>query len=165
MARVIHGRKTAVVDGDFVVFLIGIRINAFWKIWKWWPATTSMPRMLRELAANPELGLLHARIHFGFRTTTLMQYWRSFAHLHDYATSRAHEHLPAWTAFNRAAAGNHAVGVWHETYLVRAGEYESIYRDMPSWGLGNAGTIADAIGRARSAKGRLGLSQGDDQVV
>ena len=165
MARVIQGRKTAVIDGDFAVFLIGMRINALWKIWKWWPVTRAMPRMLRELTGHPELGFLHARMHFGFRTATLVQYWRSFSHLHDYAKSRTHEHLPAWTAFNRAAADNHDVGIWHETFLVHAGEYESIYRDMPAWGLGNAGTIVDAVGRAHSAKGRLGLSQGDDQPV
>ncbi len=163
MAPVIHGRKTAVVEGEFAVFLIGIRINALWKIWKWWPAFTAMPRMLRELTAQPELGLLHARTHFGFRSAMLVQYWRSFEQLHDYATNRSHEHLPAWTAFNRAAGAHPDVGIWHETYLVRGGEYESIYRDMPPWGLGNAGTIVDAVGQARSAKGRLGLSQGDDQ--
>ncbi len=27
-------------------------------------------------------------------------------------------------------------GIWHETYLVRAGEYEAIYGNMPPFGLG-----------------------------
>lgn len=31
MARVIADRMTAQVEGDFVVFLIGMRINRFWK--------------------------------------------------------------------------------------------------------------------------------------
>jgi hypothetical protein len=165
MAPVIRGRKTAIIEGDFVVFLIGARINAFWKFWKWFPVISAMPRMLRELAQHPELGLLHARTHFGFRSATVVQYWRSFEQLHDYATNRTREHLPAWTAFNRAAGDQPDVGIWHETYLVRAGEYENIYRDMPPWGLGRATTLADPVGQKRSAKGRLGLSQGDDQPV
>ena len=165
MAAVIQGRKTVAIDGDFVVFLIGMRINSFWKIWKWWPALSAMPRMLRELARNPDLGLLHARTHLGLRSATVIQYWRSFAQLHAYATNRANEHLPAWTAFNRAVDANPDVGIWHESYLVHAGEYECIYRDMPRWGLANAGTLVDATGQSTSAKGRLKLSQGDDQAV
>ena len=32
-------------------------------------------------------------------------------------------------------------GIWHETYLVRAGEYEAIYGNMPPFGLGQAGRL------------------------
>jgi hypothetical protein len=35
MAKVIEDRMTAQVEGDFVVFLIGMRINRFWKVHKW----------------------------------------------------------------------------------------------------------------------------------
>ena len=165
MSQILHGRKTAVIDGQFVVFLIGARINTLWKIWKWWPVLTAMPRMLKELADKPELGLLHARTHFGPRSAMVVQYWRSFEQLHDYATNRTRAHLPAWNAFNRAAGDQPDVGIWHETYLVGDGGYECVYRDMPRWGLANAGVVADATGRARSAKGRLKLTQGDDQPV
>jgi hypothetical protein len=34
MARIIPDRMTAQLDGDFVVFLIGTRINKLWKIHK-----------------------------------------------------------------------------------------------------------------------------------
>ncbi len=34
MATVIPGRYTAVVGDEFVVFLVGMRINHFWKIHK-----------------------------------------------------------------------------------------------------------------------------------
>jgi hypothetical protein len=34
VARVIDKRVTAEIDGDFAVFLIGVRINKFWKPWK-----------------------------------------------------------------------------------------------------------------------------------
>jgi hypothetical protein len=118
-------RCTAEIDGDFVVFLIGKRVNRFWKPHKWLPVAAATPRMLAELARAPELGLLHARTHFGFPNITSVQYWRSFAHLHRYATDRDLAHLPAWKAFNQAIAGNGDVGIWHETYLVRAGEHST----------------------------------------
>ena len=58
MAKVIAQRMTARIDGDFVVFLIGLRVNKPWKIHKWLPVFLAMPRMLKELAANPESGFL-----------------------------------------------------------------------------------------------------------
>ena len=36
MARVSNGRMTADIEGDFVVFLIGMRFNKPWKLHKWW---------------------------------------------------------------------------------------------------------------------------------
>jgi hypothetical protein len=163
MAEVRAERCTAEIDGDFVVFLIGMRINRFWKPHKWLPVATAMPRMLAELARTPDLGLLHARIHFGFPNIVVVQYWRSFAHLHRYATDRDLAHLPAWKAFNQAIAGNGDVGIWHETYLIRAGDQESVYNNMPPFGLGIAGRLVPAQGRKASAKGRLGLADNDDQ--
>jgi hypothetical protein len=55
--------------------------------------------------------------------------------------------MPAWAAFNRAVGNNGSVGVWHETYEVAPGHYESIYVNMPRWGLAAAGEHASAIGR------------------
>src|SRR5207342_1870402 len=60
MAQVIPSRMTAEVAGDFVVFLIGMRINKPWKVHKWLPVFLAMPRMLKELAAYsgmPPFGL------------------------------------------------------------------------------------------------------------
>src|SRR3954463_4569843 len=51
-------RVTATLDGDFVVFLIGLRINSPLKIHKWWPVLRAMPRMLEELHRHPELGFV-----------------------------------------------------------------------------------------------------------
>ena len=113
--------------------------------------------MLAELERAPELGLLHARLHFGFPNVMVVQYWRSFEHLHRYATDRSFAHLPAWRAFNRAVASNGDVGIWHETYLVRAGAYETVYNNMPPFGLGLAGRLVPARGPRMSAKGRLGM--------
>ncbi len=58
MAQVIPSRMTAEIEGDFVVFLIGMRINKPWMIHKWLPVFLAMPRMLKELEAHPESGFL-----------------------------------------------------------------------------------------------------------
>ena len=146
----------AQIDGDFVVFLIGMRINHLHKPWQWLPVAAAMGRMLPELMREPGLGLLHARNQFGLRNISLIQYWRSFDHLHAYAHAAARQHRPAWTAFTRAAQAGSDVGIWHETYLIAAGQYETVYDNMPPWGLGRAGTLVPARGRRNSAKGRLG---------
>jgi hypothetical protein len=144
-------RLTASIEGDFVVFLIGMRINEVLKVHKWWPVAAAMPRMLRELNQHPELGFIHAETWFS-RTIILVQYWRSMDQLMAYAKNRNAEHLPAWRAFNRAVGTDGSVGIWHETYTVARGAYENIYVNMPPFGLGKAGILQPAGGsRKRGA--------------
>ena len=152
MPKVLPNRMMAEIDGDFVVFLIGMRINRWWKIHKWWPVAMAMPRMVRELSVHPDLGCLHAELRFGVS----IQYWRSFAHLESYAKDASREHLPAWKAFNgkvRTSSGD--VGIWHETFLVRAGEYETLYGAMPRVGLARAGRHVPISGPRDTARLRL----------
>jgi hypothetical protein len=153
-----HERLTASIDGDFVVFLIGMRLNQPWKVHKWWPVAAAMPRMIGELRRQPELGLLHAEMWFS-RTLVMVQYWRSIDQLMAYATSKQAAHLPAWAAFNRAVGTDGSVGIWHETFAVADGAYESVYVNMPTFGLGRAGRLEPASGRKHSASGRLGRDQ------
>ena len=148
-------RLTATLEGDFVVFLIGMRINKPLMIHKWWPVAQAMPRMLKELGRQPELGLIHAEMWFS-RTIVLVQYWRSMEQLLAYAKSKDAQHLPAWRSFNQAVGINGSVGIWHETYKVSAGNYESVYVNMPRFGLGRAGVLQPASGGRQSASGRLG---------
>ncbi len=58
MSDVVASRVTGRIEGDFVVFLIGMRINKPWKLHKWLPAARAMPKMLRELEAAPPDGRL-----------------------------------------------------------------------------------------------------------
>ena len=157
MSDVITDYMTADTEGDFVVLLTGMRINKFWKIWKWLPVFIAMPRMNRELARNPELGLLHYRNHIGLRTMMVVQYWRSFELLHAYATDPKRRHLPAWRALNKAVGLNGDVGTWHETYIIKPAQFECLYVNMPLHGLGKAMGVTQAKGGRRTAKGRLGL--------
>jgi hypothetical protein len=155
MSKLFPGRYTATIEGPFVVFLIGMRINRLFAVNKWLPVARAMPPMLRELAADKDSGFLHAEFAIQWPGVTTIQYWRSFEALHAYAHDRDAHHMPAWAAFNRAVGNNGSVGIWHETYEVDPGHYESIYVNMPCWGLAAASEHASAIGRLNNAKSRM----------
>ena len=151
MARVVSKRVTAEIEGDFVVFLIGLRINKPWKVHKWLPAFRAMPRMIRELEQRPESGFLGHILSFG----VIVQYWRSFDFLETYARDGDQLHWPAWVDFNKRVGGSRGdVGLWHEIYKVRAGEYECVYSGMPPFGLAKASSTTDAVGQLESARGQ-----------
>jgi hypothetical protein len=149
-------RMTAQMDGDFAVFLIGMRINKPLLLHKLIPVFAAMPTMLRELYTHPELGLLHHEMWFS-RTIILVQYWRSIEQLMDYAKNKDAAHLPAWQAFNKAVGTDGTVGIWHETYKAGPGSYENVYANMPAFGLGRAGTLVQARGHLKSAAARLNV--------
>jgi hypothetical protein len=155
MSAIIEKRVCAEIEGPFVVFLIGMRINRWWKVASWLPVLTAMPRMLKELADQPDSGLLAVRQVFGLNDNVIIQYWRSFEHLETYARHAERAHLPAWQAFNRSVGSNGDVGIWHETYVIQPGAYESIYNNMPRIGLGLAGELVDAAGARQSAHQRV----------
>jgi hypothetical protein len=158
------GRYSASIDGDFVVFLIGMRVNKPWKVHRWLPVFVAMPKMLRELAERPGSGFLGATQ--GLLTTgpVVVQYWRSFEQLERYARDPDAEHMPAWRRFNQAVRGSGDVGIWHETYRVRAGEYETIYSNMPRVGLAR---VADhvALGSTSTAAQRIRDREHDEAPV
>jgi hypothetical protein len=157
MARVHAGRTAAAVPDEAVVFIIGMRFNRLWQVWKWLPAFRAMPKMLKELEKNPELGLVGTPQTFiSGRTLLLLQHWESFTKLEAYARSADQAHLPAWRAFNQATRGNAAVGIYHETYLLTPATAEAVYVNMPPFGMGGAFGTRDADGTARTAAQRLG---------
>jgi len=155
MAQVFPGRFTAQIEGPFVVFLIGMRVNRIFAIHKWMPVARAMPPMLRELSEHKESGLLGFELFVYWRGIATVQYWRSFEDLHAYAHARDQKHLPAWAAFNRAIGNNGSVGIWHETYEVAAGKYESIYVNMPRFGLAKASEPVPITSRSNSARERI----------
>jgi Domain of unknown function (DUF4188) len=155
MPTIFPGRYAAQIDGPFVVFLIGVRINRLLAVNKWLPVTKAMGPMLQELSAKPELGMLgfHASVYWPGAMVT--QYWRSFDQLVDYAQNRNAAHLPAWKAFNQSIGNDGTVGVWHETYQVSAGQYETVLVNMPRFGLAVAGNHEPATGHLRDARTRM----------
>jgi hypothetical protein len=167
MATINRRRMTADIEGDFVIFIIGMRINKPWKVHRWLPVFMAMPRMLRELEQHPEIGLLGYRNLLGNPLQpVVLQYWRSFEHLDAYARSRDGEHFPAWVKFNKTVANNGDVGIWHETYKVAAGQYETVYNNMPPCGLGKVANLVPAAGYRATAAGRVsGVESGPPAVT
>src|SRR3984957_13784084 len=114
MASIIDRRVTAQIEGDFVVFLIGMRINKPWKPHKWLLNVRTMPKMLKELEAAPAPHGFLGYTNLGL--FSLVQYWRSFDHLEAYARAREKEHWPAWLEFNRLMKDSRGdVGIWHSS--------------------------------------------------
>jgi hypothetical protein len=155
VAEINQGRWTAQVDGDFVVFLIGARLQArhpLRSLRDLGGLKHGMQGMLSYLAEHPEAGCL------GFQQlgvgTVNVQYWRSFADLERFAKDDDNPHLAAWRGFWKRVGRSDRTGIWHETYLVRAGEYEAIYGNMPPFGLGRATELV-RLGADSGARTRL----------
>jgi hypothetical protein len=162
--RVFRGRYRAEVEGDFVVFLIGMRINKPWQLRQWLWVFRAMPKMIEELEADPDSGFIAAERGLMYGGPALIQWWRSFEHLDRYARAADALHLPAWREFNRRIRDNGNVGIWHETYKVRAGEYEAVYGNMPAVGLA-AATAHAPVGSTSTAAKRIGARDEDTAPV
>ena len=59
-----------------------------------------------------------------------------------------------WRNYWRRVGRSGRTGIWHETFLVRAGEYEAVYGNTPARGLGKAGRLVP-IAESSSARERL----------
>jgi Domain of unknown function (DUF4188) len=95
-----------------------MRINRPLAVRKWLPTFRAMGPMLRELYRHPEKGFLGGEFFFYGRGPALVQYWRSFKHLEEFARNPDDPHMPAWQRFNRSVGGDGSVGIFHETYIV-----------------------------------------------
>jgi hypothetical protein len=146
-------RRTAEFPKGTVVFLIGMRINSFRQIRQWWPASTAMPRMLKELGQHPEAGLLGANTWLGWRLFMVQQYWTSMDDLMSYARSANQEHFPAWVAFNKRSRGNPATGIWHEAYMVDPETSHLVYVNMPEFAMASATSHVPANPSSKNNRG------------
>ncbi len=148
-----QGRVTAEIEGDFVVFLIGARPNPLRMIrsLRDLGGNKGMKHMLDYLSTRPEIGLLGYQ-QFGLGTW--VQYWRSFEHLEAFAKNQDDPHLAAWRNYFKRVGSSGRTGIWHETFLVRAGEFEVIYTNMPTFGLAKASKVVP-IAESVAARDRL----------
>jgi len=159
MADIHIGRQRAEIDGDFVVFLIGARLS--WRhpirgFRDLGGRKGGMKAMLDHLVAHPEKGLLG----YTMGLPVIVQYWRSFEHLERFARDDSDPHSRTWREYYRREKGHgQGAGIWHETYLVRAGEYEAVYNNMPAFGLGAAGRLEPL---AASSTARLRIRRRED---
>ena len=153
MAEIKQGRWTAEIEGDFVVFIIGARVNSKWQAFRSLAdlgGRRGMNHMLKYLSEHPEKGFL------GYQTMGFanVQYWRSFEQLEAFAKDKDDPHLEVWRQYWRRVGRSGRTGIWHETYLIKAGQYEAIYGNMPPHGLGKAGRLVPTS-ESSSARGRI----------
>jgi hypothetical protein len=152
MAKAMQGRHRATIEGDFVVFLIGARpqLSHPVRTFRDLGGRRGMKHMLEYLIDHPEKGLLSYELGL----PTIVQYWRSFDHLEAFARDQDDPHTAAWRGYWKRVGTDTRSGIWHETYLVRAGDYEAIYANMPPFGLGKAGEL-EPLGKDSRARLRL----------
>jgi hypothetical protein len=157
VAQINKGRFSADVGADGkVLFLIGMRINHLWQVWKWLPVFVAMPRMLVELQKERSLGLVgKPRTMISGRVITVWQYWESFEKLSAYSRANDRAHLPAWRAFNKRIRDNGAVGIFHETIQLSDSTVETVYGNMPTFGLASVTGAVPAAQRGQTARSRL----------
>jgi Domain of unknown function (DUF4188) len=154
---IVPGPQTTNGEDEIVLFLVGMTFNRPWKIRSWWPVFTAMPRMLAELARDPDSGLLASRLTFGRRGPTVIQYWRSIEDLDRFARGKGTAHTKAWSAFMKSAASKGTdVGLWHETYRTQPGLRENLYVATGPLGFSEAVPGLHPVGPAeRTASGRF----------
>ncbi|OEZ54731.1 hypothetical protein DUGA6_56850 [Duganella sp. HH105] len=152
---VINDRMTISVEEDFVVLLIGMRINKWWKIHKWLPIAIAMRRMITELVDDPDSGLLGGQYQTVGNPICYVQYWRSYEALLAYSHSSEKRHQKAWRGFYKKIGTSGDVGIWHEAYRIAPGQYESVYINMPPFGLGQIGPLLPARGQRETSRGRM----------
>lgn len=75
---IINKPFTAAPEDEVVVFVIGMRINKWHAVHKWWPVFTAMAPMIKELHQNKDLGFLATESSINFRTIFLIQYLAFF---------------------------------------------------------------------------------------
>ena len=147
-------RMMADLEGEFLVFAIELQIHKVWQVWRWYPVVQAMTAMIVELLEDPDLGLLNYEYRFSFRNQFILMYWRSFEHMHDWATAKGNAHADGWRMLNKLMKEHpDLVGFWHESYVVT--QHESFYRNVPAVGLGKAGTLVPMRGGMTSSAARL----------
>jgi hypothetical protein len=74
-----------------------------------------------------------------------------------------------WRQYRRRVGRSSRTGIWHETYLVKAGQYEAVYGNMPPYGLDKAGRLLPTPSRrvrgSGSASPAVDPSGADQQGV
>jgi hypothetical protein len=95
----------------------------------------------------------------------VVQYWRDFDSPDRFARDKDLPHLEPWRQFNLAVRDSGEVGIWHETFRVRAGEYEAVYGNMPVFGLAAADSHVRAARKGNTAAARTSASTTDEPAV
>lgn len=146
------GRYTANYPDEFIVLMIGLRINKTRKFKEWVPVLRDSFAMTKEALTLPGQPLLHSYSVWNMddrRVLFSVQHWRSFEALMEWSNNKELKHRPGMRDFMKRTAYNGNVGVWHETYKVAAGQFEAIYANMPAMSLAAAGEFVPLSKKSR----------------
>ena len=132
----LFARRAAEVEGEFALFLVGSRFHKPWRIRRCYRMFRLYRRVLAELRST-DCGYLGGEIWVA-RTVIHVQYWRSIEQLQAFASDPGGSHSVAWRDFNVHLAQSDAVGIWHEAYRIEADAHQSVYLNMPEFGLAKA---------------------------
>ena len=136
--QIYNGKYTSKPENPFVVFIFGMRINNVFFIWLWIPFIIRLLRMVKRLREYRESGMMNAHLFFSGKGVGVMQYWQSFDMLEAFARDGNDVHLPNNKKYKKSVGKSGLVGIWHETYLVEHDKFETMYINMPKWGLSKA---------------------------
>jgi Domain of unknown function (DUF4188) len=167
-AHPVHrGRWAGQIEGDFCVFHIGIILNGHIPTNELKRIGEAFGNMHKELEADPEKWGFYGSTNYTSTNIRVdlgltVQYWRSQDHLNAYARQNMAKHFPAMIWSSKIMKVSDHIGFWHESFKVHAGEYEAIYVNCPQILLGKAGTLVKAAGSRKTARGRLGVTDGND---
>lgn len=164
---VLRGRYAPEIEGDFCVFHIGLILNGHIPSKEMKDIRDAFVAMHKELEADPEkYGFLGSTTYVAANIRVdgpiSLQYWRSQQQLNAYARDHMSKHFPNMLWTSKTMKSSPHIGIWHESFNVRAGEYEGIYVNCPQILLGKAGGVVPATGGRRTARGRLGVTDGKD---
>ncbi len=152
-------RTTALIDGEYVVFLVGLHINKVWRPDRWMSTVMAGRTMDQALRKDPASGMLDSRLVVTGRGPMFIQIWRTFADLERFAHAENELHQRAWKKFYKTVGRSGEVGLWHETYRVAPGAYEAMYVNMPRFGLARAGEQAPVGRKGETARERLDATE------
>jgi len=149
-----QGRYTANYPDDFIVVFIGFRINKVAKVREWLPVMRAAKSMTKNALQLPGKPLLNSQTVWSLddpRVIFLIQHWRSFEDLIAWANDKKLDHKPAMKAFFKRTGYNGNVGIWHEVYKVSAGQFETIYANMPEMSMAAAGVYTSLKASSKAA--------------
>ena len=115
-----------------------------------------MQHMLKYLVEHPEKGLLGYEMGLRRDHRAVLAVLRAPRAVRQRRATRT---SAAWRNYWQRVGKDARTGIWHETYLVRAGEYEAIYGNMPPFGLGKAGRLVP-LTEGKTARQRFRAAAG-----
>ena len=83
-----------------------------------------------------------------------LSYWKSLDHLRDFSARSVHADSRRWWERTRKQWPH--LGIFHETYVVPPGHYETIYENLHPFGMGQIGLRKGGNDKGDSFEGGVG---------